>query len=286
MDRQVTFLSRSKLEIAMYCKISIAVLLVIASVSTTQAQLNNTQRGALTGGAAGAVIGGIIGNQNDETPEGALIGGAVGAIAGSILGKQEDRAQYQQQAFQQHRAQVQATRFANGVSINDVVTLSQTGVAEGLVIQQIQQYGIQQQVGVNEIVFLHQQGVNNNIIAAMQQARFAGAVPAPVVAAQPVLSGPPIGYQPAIIPIPRPIVAPPTIVVNPRPVVVTRPVVVNSRPIVVTRPPVKQKTAVVVPSKRYAPPKYAPPKYAPPKYSPSRPAQGRRGPSPNSRYRR
>ena len=57
----------------MYCKISIAVLLVIASVSTTQAQLNNTQRGALTGGAAGAVIGGIIGNQNDETPEGALI---------------------------------------------------------------------------------------------------------------------------------------------------------------------------------------------------------------------
>ncbi|MCU0708395.1 MAG: YMGG-like glycine zipper-containing protein, partial [Pirellula sp.] len=41
----------------------------------------NTRNGALLGGAAGAVIGGIIGNnKNDQTAEGALIGGAVGAV--------------------------------------------------------------------------------------------------------------------------------------------------------------------------------------------------------------
>lgn len=259
----------------MYCKISIALLLLIASVSPVQAQLNNTQRGALSGGAAGAVIGGIIGNQNDETPEGALIGGAVGAIAGSILGNQEDRAQYQQQAYQQHQARAQATRFANGVSINDVVALSQTGVSEAIVIEQIQQHGIQQKIGVNEIIFLHQQGVNNTVISAMQGAHFAGALQAP---AAPVSSGP-IGYQPyrpAVVS--RPIVTAPTIVVNPRPVVVNpRPVVINPRPVVVTRPPVaKQKPLVVQPGSRYAPPRHGHP----------RSAQGRKPSHGGSYYRR
>ena len=37
---------------------------------------------AATTGAAGAIIGGIIGHQNGKTAEGAAIGGALGAIGG------------------------------------------------------------------------------------------------------------------------------------------------------------------------------------------------------------
>ena len=46
---------------------------------------------AAIGGLAGAVIGGIIGHQSDETPAGALIGGAVGAVTGSWIGDSKDQ---------------------------------------------------------------------------------------------------------------------------------------------------------------------------------------------------
>lgn len=261
----------------MYRKISIALTLVFASTSIAQAQLNNTQRGALGGGAAGAVIGGIIGNQNDETPEGALIGGAVGAIAGSILGQQQDRAenQYLQQraAYQQQQAQVQAQRFANGLSVGDVVALSQTGVNEAVIVQQIQQHGIQQQIGVNEIISLHRQGVSNNVISTLQRAHFAGATPAQGVG--PVVPSAHVGINPPTVI--RPVVTPPAIVVNPRPVVVSRPSVV-----ITTQP--RYAPPKYVP--KYGSPRYAPPRYAPPKSGYSRSANARRGAPGYGPYRR
>ena len=60
-----------------------------SALQPLQAQ-SRTQNGATVGGLAGAVIGGIIGKQNDETPEGVLIGGAVGAITGGLIGKAQD----------------------------------------------------------------------------------------------------------------------------------------------------------------------------------------------------
>jgi hypothetical protein len=63
-----------------------------------------TRDGAVLGGVAGAVIGGIVGHQNDETPEGALIGGAVGAIAGGLIGNQQQR-QAEQYRTQQYYSQ-------------------------------------------------------------------------------------------------------------------------------------------------------------------------------------
>ncbi len=152
--------------------LSTAIICLVASSCFGQA--NNTRRGALTGGAAGAIIGGIIGNQNDETPEGVLIGGAVGAIAGGLLGNQQDQLNQQRYRYRQQQAYRQAVDFSSGVSINDVVALSQSGVASSIVIQQIQTNGVKQRIGVNEIIALHQQGVNKEVIGVMQQARLAG----------------------------------------------------------------------------------------------------------------
>jgi hypothetical protein len=52
----------------------------------------NTQNGAVTGGALGALAGGIIGHNSGshDTLGGALIGGVVGAIAGGTIGNSVD----------------------------------------------------------------------------------------------------------------------------------------------------------------------------------------------------
>jgi hypothetical protein len=77
------------------------IVALLAIDSPSQAQ-EGTRNGALLGGAAGAVIGGIVGNnKNDQTAEGALIGGAVGAVAGGWIGHHRDKVT----AEQQRRAQ-------------------------------------------------------------------------------------------------------------------------------------------------------------------------------------
>ena len=49
---------------------------------------NNEGEGAATGGALGALAGGIIGHQSHDTGAGMLIGGAVGAVTGAAVGSQ------------------------------------------------------------------------------------------------------------------------------------------------------------------------------------------------------
>jgi len=49
---------------------------------------NNEGEGAATGGALGALAGGIIGHQSHDTGAGMLIGGALGAVTGAAVGSQ------------------------------------------------------------------------------------------------------------------------------------------------------------------------------------------------------
>lgn len=154
----------------------------------------NTQRGAALGGLAGAVAGGIIGENNDEAGAGALIGGALGAITGATIGNAKDREQayarsqyYQQQAAQTQQIAQQA------VSIADVISMSRSGLADSLIINQIQQRGVQRRLEVSEIITLHQQGVSDTVISQMQNAQVGG--PAPSIAPQPQTA--PVVVQPA-----------------------------------------------------------------------------------------
>ena len=54
------------------------------------ASMNNKEKGALIGGAAGAVVGGVIGKQAGNTAIGAITGAAVGGTAGLIIGDYMD----------------------------------------------------------------------------------------------------------------------------------------------------------------------------------------------------
>ena len=161
--------------------IRLLIVVSVAALSAVPAQAqNNTRRGVGVGGITGAVIGSVIGNQNDETAEGALIGGAVGAIAGGMVGHSRDI--NQQRAWQYHQAQQQFA-YARASSLSDVVTMSRNGLSDQVIVNHIRQRGIQHELTVHDIVSLHQQGVNETVISAMQQT----VGPAAAVAAVPVI---------------------------------------------------------------------------------------------------
>ncbi len=69
---------------------SVVLSILIANTSNTQAQqkkMSGQARGAIIGGAGGAVAGGLIGHG----VKGALIGGAIGAGGGYIIGNEHRR---------------------------------------------------------------------------------------------------------------------------------------------------------------------------------------------------
>jgi hypothetical protein len=75
--------------------LSIAPLLLAALLAGCVGTGPNTQHGAVTGGALGAVAGAIIGNNSrgGDGLAGALIGGTIGAIAGGTVGNNADHQQ-------------------------------------------------------------------------------------------------------------------------------------------------------------------------------------------------
>lgn len=172
-------------------------LATLCIVFTTRADgQNNTQRGATLGGLAGAVAGGLIGDHNDEAGAGAGIGAVVGAVAGGLLGNAADKdaayarqqhyyRQQQQQAYyqQQRVAQVQSA-----VTINDVVSMTRSGLSDQVINNQIRQRGYVGTIAVSDIIALHQQGVRESVITTIQ-----------MVASQPRTVGPTVPAQPQVL---------------------------------------------------------------------------------------
>ena len=81
----------------------ILTLCILGSVSLMSVSCDTTS-GALGGGAAGALVGGIVGHQTGNTTAGALIGGAVGATAGGVMGNQNQRIRNLEDQNAQQRA--------------------------------------------------------------------------------------------------------------------------------------------------------------------------------------
>lgn len=153
--------------------LTLASLLTLVSPASAQSHRSG---GAALGGVAGAIAGGIIGHQNDETPEGALIGGAIGAIAGGVLGNAKDHQAARDQHYQyriwrqqQQLNQQHARRDMGLVTMNDVVRLSRSGVSESVIINHIQNRGVERRPETHDIISLHQQGVSETVITAMQR---------------------------------------------------------------------------------------------------------------------
>ena len=165
------------LNFPIFCRRFSKLLLFVAAifpstVSRKVAAQGNTQRGATVGGIAGAVAGAAIGDHNGETGAGAAIGGIIGAFAGGLLGNAEDKQQAYQNQRQYQQSQRQLYEYQRtAVSSQDVIAMTRHGLSEQVIINQIQQRGVETQPQVADIIALHQQGVSENIITVMQQAR-------------------------------------------------------------------------------------------------------------------
>ena len=133
---------------------------------------NNTDRGLLTGGALGAVVGAIAGGPRHALG-GALVGGAVGAAAGGLTGAAIDNSEKKM-----------AVRQANqrAMALQDVVALTASGLSDDVIISQIRNGGGVYNLSAAEVIWLKDSGVREPVISYMQAT--AGMVP--VYAGQPV----------------------------------------------------------------------------------------------------
>lgn len=147
-------------------------------------------RGAVLGGVSGALAGAGIGKHNGETATGALIGGAVGLVTGAAIGNTMDNRARQQMVTRQYVQQQQIRQTQRAVSPYDVIRMSQSGVSEEVMINQIRQYGVQGELQVQDVIALHRQGVPESVISAMQQS-----------GGQPVAVAEPVYVQPAPPPV-------------------------------------------------------------------------------------
>lgn len=78
------------------------------------ASMSQTEEGAAIGGGAGAVLGGIIGNQTGSTARGAIIGAAVGGAAGAIIGRRMDN---QAAELEEDLPGAQVERVGEGIEV-------------------------------------------------------------------------------------------------------------------------------------------------------------------------
>lgn len=145
--------------------------------------------GALAGGALGTGIGALLGGRHSGTT--ALAGGLIGAAAGGLTGAAVD-ANNNKKAQQAAVAQV----AARAPTYEDIVRMTQSGVPDNEIIDQIRTSGAVYHPNSDQIIYLNQNGVHQAVITELQATGYRPArtvyvapPPPPVVYVDP---GPPV----------------------------------------------------------------------------------------------
>ena len=119
--------------------LTLSVVMVFLLGAVNCASWNKTTKGAVIGGAGGAVVGGVIGHAAGSTILGAIIGAAVGGAAGAIIGSYMDK---QAAEMQRDLEGAEVQRIGEGIKItfdsgilfdidkSDLRPVSQTNLAE------------------------------------------------------------------------------------------------------------------------------------------------------------
>jgi hypothetical protein len=76
------------------------------------------------------------------------------------------------------------------MTISEVLSLTKSGVSDGVIINHINQHGVQQRLEVSDVILLHQHGVSEPVLTALQRAPVGG---------MPVYAAPPRAYAPPVI---------------------------------------------------------------------------------------
>jgi outer membrane protein OmpA-like peptidoglycan-associated protein len=119
--------------------LTLFVLTVFLLAAVHCASWNKTTRGAVIGGAGGAVVGGVIGHAAGSTVLGAILGAAVGGAAGAYIGNYMDK---QAAEMQRDLEGAEVQRIGEGIKItfdsgilfdidkSDLRPVSKTNLAE------------------------------------------------------------------------------------------------------------------------------------------------------------
>ncbi|MBS0624733.1 MAG: hypothetical protein JSS32_01630 [Verrucomicrobia bacterium] len=121
----------------------------------------NTGTGAIAGGAVGATAGGLVAGG-----QGALIGGAVGAVGGGLIGVALDA---QDRKVMERSSPRTVDRMDRGepLTINDVIKLSQGGVADDSVINYMKDTSSSYNLSQTQVRRLQDSGVSQRVINYM-----------------------------------------------------------------------------------------------------------------------
>jgi surface antigen len=123
--------------------------------------MSNTDRGTLGGGAAGAGVGAAIGSLTHDTGAGAVIGGLTGAVTGGLIGSSMDEKQRKEEAEKYAAAHPP-------LSLQDAATMTQQGVSDDVIINQIRASGAVYPLTAEQIIWLKNNGVHDCVIREMQ----------------------------------------------------------------------------------------------------------------------
>jgi hypothetical protein len=146
-------------------------IIVIAAATTCLVNLGcqsarpNATAGGLLGGTGGGIVGAAIGSQSGHTDEGALIGAIAGGVTGATLGNQVDVENYRRQQVANGRDF--AARQA-AVTLDQVVQLTQSGLSDELILNQIKSNGLAKSVTTSDLIQLKNYGVSDQVIRQMQ----------------------------------------------------------------------------------------------------------------------
>jgi hypothetical protein len=146
---------------------AIACILILALTALGCESTSNTDKGALLGALGGAGLGALAGNALGNTGAGAAIGAGVGALSGAAIGAEKDDVEVRNRATD---AQLAAMRVRAGtVTVNDVITMTQSRVNDELIINHIRAHGMVAPPTANDLIVLQQYGVNPRVVQAMQE---------------------------------------------------------------------------------------------------------------------
>jgi len=163
--------------------------LALALVPAGCSSMNDTEKGAVAGGALGGVTGGIIGHALHNTGAGALVGAAAGAVGGGLIGNAMDEQK------KETDAKIAATAQRPVLGVTDIVQMVRQGMSDTVIINEIRTTGsVFYNLSPNDLAFLHQNGVDDAVITEMQTT--VQRVPQRVYTAAPVYAQPVYVYDP------------------------------------------------------------------------------------------
>ncbi|VTU01955.1 Hypothetical conserved protein OS=uncultured planctomycete GN=HGMM_F11F07C25 PE=4 SV=1: Gly-zipper_Omp [Gemmataceae bacterium] len=174
--------------------------------STGCSTMNNTEKGAVAGGAIGTGVGLLAGAATGNPRTGAAVGGLLGGGIGAVAGNEQDRKDERAREVIQAQA-VAGASAQQRMGLTDVIHMAQQGHDDQVIINQIRATGSTFQLTASDLDFLKNNSVSARVIAEMQTARAA-----PAVVVRP---GPAVVYERPYYYAPPP----PPIIIGPRPVV-------------------------------------------------------------------